>query len=148
MITSLKAANERRKVFKTHYKHYHIDSKCYYCGDPSQTIDHVPAVTVAYSIGLDELERRKINLYKVRACKQCNSILGSKELLTLDDRARFVYERLQKLYKRLLKAQEWDSEEILELGPVLRSYVLSHHDAKNWVEHRLQYMEDLFYDVL
>ena len=148
MITSVKAMEGRRKAFRTHYKNYHTDTKCYYCGDPAETIDHVPAINVAYVMGLDILEKRNIKLLKVRSCGQCNSILGDRQLLTLDDRARFVYEALQSRYKRLLRAQEWDREELLELGPVLRSYVLSYHNAKSWIEHRLQYMEDLFYDVL
>ena len=148
MATSIKAIRDRRKAFRTHYKHFHEGNKCYYCGDLAETIDHVPAIKVAYSMGLEILEKRNIKLLKVRSCRQCNSILGDNSLLTLDDRARFVYEALQRRYKRLLQAQEWDREDIRELGPVLRSYVLSHHDAKSWIEHRLQYMEDLFYDVL
>ena len=46
---------------------------CQYCGIPADTYDHVPALSKVYSLGVSEFEKKKIRLWIVPACNECNS---------------------------------------------------------------------------
>ena len=126
------------------YKGY----KCYYCGDPADSFDHSPAISVAYAYGSAYFEKKRIPLVKVSCCRQCNSILGGRGLNTLSRRARHVYDRLQKKYEKYIQMTEWDADEIAELNGWLKQYVQTQSDFKLYMERRFQYMEDLHYDIL
>ena len=130
------------------YKVFYKINKCYYCGDQGDTIDHVPAISIAYSIGPDRLESMGVSLIKVTACRECNALLGDLPLNTLDERVVYLYDKFQTRYKKYLKMAYWDNDELDEIEGMLRSYVESANDVKIYIERRLSYMEDLFYDVL
>lgn len=131
-----------------HYKFYCRDTKCYYCGDPASTIDHCPALSVAYAYGADYFTGRNIKFWKVPACRQCNAILGNKPLNHLHQRVRHIYDRLQSKYEKYMKMTEWHPEEIAELNGWLREYVQTQSDFQQYMERRFQYMEDLHYDII
>lgn len=139
---------EKRKAYRGLYNKFHSGAKCYYCGQSADTIDHVPALEVALMLGADNLSESGIKLITVKSCRECNALLGNRAINTLDERAEYIYHRLQKRYKRLINSEEWPDDDLEELGTVLKSYISIHANAQFWIERRLQYMEDLFYDVL
>jgi hypothetical protein len=99
-------------------------------------------------MGADKIEDMGINLYTVSACMECNTLLGDRSLLTTDDRVGYVYGAIQKKYKRILKAPEWDDDEVDELDGSLQVYIETQNMLRSWVERRLQYIEQVHFDIV
>jgi len=135
-------------AMECHYKWLFKGGKCYYCGDLADTKDHVPPVSAAYSFGADYFTEKKIPLLKVPACRSCNLLLGSLPYWTLGSRVKYLYERIQKKYHKILASEEWDDEELEELGYNLKNYIETHQNFHSWLERRLEFMEDCFYDIV
>ncbi len=142
--------NRKQKMGRYHkfYMRFWVNEKCYYCGDKAGNIDHVPPIDYVYSYGRDAVESNGITLLLVSCCTNCNELLGSKALLTLDTRVVYLYGRIQKKYSSVLESRHWEQDELDQLGRTLRGYVGAHQDAHTWLERRLCYMEEIHYDVL
>ena len=97
MAKSNRRTRARHKLVETHYTIFYRGKKCYYCGDIASTMDHSPAISIAYATGVDYFTSQDIPLYKVSCCDECNILLGNKELNTLNERVIFIYNKLQKL---------------------------------------------------
>lgn len=70
----------------------HCES-CVYCGEPADTRDHVPPLCISPN-----------NRKTYPACRRCNcSILGNRAIPTLEERQRYVFQRLG------LTGQDYDS---------------------------------------
>ena len=139
--------NKRYRAIMVNYKPYHRSTKCFYCGDKGDSIDHVPSLYEVYTRGVDFFLNKNIQLITVNSCRQCNSVAGTKGHNT-DQRAKIIYKRYNKMYQSVLNNTFWSEEELDELGFLLRSAIEDKNTIKGWVERRLQYMEDIFYDVL
>ena len=100
---------------------YEVDPECAYCGEPSQGRDHIPPLRFAGS----ELDLpRGARWMLVGACRECNSILGARPLLTLGARRTFLIERYTKRYGKLIDCPAWNMDEIMELGRGLQTAVM------------------------
>jgi hypothetical protein len=93
-------------------------SVCAYCGDLRQCLDHVPPISVARYLNLDEL-KEKLLLYP--SCTYCNSVLGKKHLFNYAERLHHLYVKTLKRIKD--ENRQWTTEELKELGPNLRGMV-------------------------
>jgi hypothetical protein len=137
--------NRRRaEALEARYKWFHRGDKCYYCGDLADTVDHCPPLDIAYSRGVDDLSANGVALVKVRCCRECNSILGNRSLLTTESRTDYLYQKIVKRYGQYLRTGEWDWEDLAELGPNLRSAIVNSENIRLWAERRLQFMEETF----
>ena len=77
---------------------------CWYCGVPSDSIDHVPPQRIR-----DFLVERKITKYRfaeVWSCRECNSLLGARPIWDVHRRKRFIKQALRKKYRRYLAIPE------------------------------------------
>ena len=88
---------------------------CYYCGDPANTVDHIPPLSAVDTRKTDDWRKDGFKFLKVRCCSACNSSLGPKWLFRPLDRAKYIEERLIRKYER--EANLWSEEEIKEMGP-------------------------------
>lgn len=111
---------------------------CYYCGQPGITVDHVPPISLRSRLGELGLNDR-YTFHEVRACHECNVLLGARPLYTLTDRKRFMKRTLRRRYARFLRLPIWTDAQLAELGPTLKSSVLSAiltaeivHKRLNW----------------
>ena len=112
-------------------------SVCYYCGEPADSVDHViPQVVLKV---LDPMDRDYCvrRIWEVAACRDCNSVLGTKLFPTIRKRVSYLKGRLRSRYKRLLVAPRWEDWETMELGDNLRSYVEAAQLRKRIVLSRL-----------
>ena len=139
---------ERLKRYHMLYKVFHSYRTCYYCGDVAGHVDHVPALAVVDRCGLENIRKANIDLLLVNSCPDCNMMLGAKPLMTLNSRVKHLYKTIQKRYEKQIEMESWSEEELEELEGTLKQYVSSSNDIKLYIEHRLLYMEDLFYDIL
>ena len=96
--------------------------RCYYCGVPADTIDHVPPRSYRQFISCHPILSAKYKFQEVNACRECNSVLGAKALWTLSERKDYIKRYLKRTYGKD-KFIEWSNEELDELGYSLRTLV-------------------------
>lgn len=80
---------------------------CVYCGRFADTNDHVPAKCYAVQIGTRAI---------VKACSECNSLLGAQPLHTVEERRKWLKAKYEKRYASILSTPDWTEEEIKTLG--------------------------------
>lgn len=119
--------------------------RCYYCGEPAESIDHVVPRAVLRTLRvLDDQEATDAVLSRNRAmevdcCGDCNSRLGSEYSQTLIERKALLKVRLRKKYVSLLGMPAWTDAELGRLSPELRGYVLNRWLLKERIMARLAY---------
>lgn len=74
----------------------------------------------------------------VSACRECNCLLGSRPLMTLTARREFLKARYRKRYARALEAPIWTAEELAELGPGLKTAVLTQEGERRRAIRRIR----------
>ena len=87
--------------------------KCAYCGETATSRDHVIPVCV-----LRPQARRHTfhaNDWLVPSCHECNLTLGAVLLLTVPDRARYLFKVYSKRWRKLIKSPVWTDYEISQL---------------------------------
>lgn len=110
---------------------------CAYCGDPADSIDHVPPVSRVDDYRA--LALRNEAFLKVPACKECNDLAGDVLDESFLQRAERVKDSIGRKAEKYLRRIEWDEEELQELGPNLRSKVEEHGFKERWYRGRLEY---------
>lgn len=96
-------------------------SACFYCGDPRESLDHCPPLSVACALDLDKFRKNGGELVLVPCCSQCNSMLGSKKLGTPGERLAYLWAAYATLIEKTNHG--WSEEEVSELGRNLRAIV-------------------------
>jgi hypothetical protein len=110
------------KVFDASYMEKgRIGDPCVYCGQPSDTYDHVPPLH--YVERMRQTDVDKSNLRKYPACRECNSIIGGQIINTLEERRKHVRAHLKKKYASYLRMPYWDEEELAELSKELADHI-------------------------
>lgn len=107
---------------------------CFYCGDNTGiTRDHVIPVSMSS-------ETRSYNEKDVvPCCRECNSLLGNKALLTVEDRAMYLAERLTRRYASTLRAFGYGEDEINTFGPTLKSMISANVNLKSYIVSRIDH---------
>ena len=94
-------------------------SVCLYCGDVASTLDHCPPLASAHLWEKSTRSRPKFLL--VPACCECNSLLGDRHLVSLDERVNFVFKRLSTKYERNFVL--WPEPDIEEMSPMFQKTI-------------------------
>lgn len=110
---------------------------CEYCGLVSDSIDHVPPRSVRSTL-IDLGLASKYPFVEVRACRECNSLLGSRPLWTIFLRRKFIFETLKKRYKIYLEMPDWSDSELEALGYTLKESVLNGLAVRELTKKRLE----------
>ena len=103
-----------------------VDGRCSYCGQPSDTIDHVFPRSVLRNLDTTNAKLMKglrDILIKVPCCQECNMLAGYEVFSSFLSKRSYVRARLRKRYKKVLKTPEWDEEELKDLSVHLRSHI-------------------------
>ena len=110
---------------------------CTYCGDPADQLDHVPPLSrVDDYRALYPSDERYL---MVRCCCDCNRRLANSLQLDLAARMKHLKALLSRHGKRLFAADVWDSEDLEELGPNLRSAIGSDIRKAERLRQRIAY---------
>ena len=102
------------------------EHRCYYCGERAQARDHV--IPQQYHNVRSKGNFRDTHL--VPACRECNSIAGSKLFWTLKEKKDYVQGRIRERNKKFLNMPDWTPEELGEADPFLREFVETHFHEK------------------
>ena len=121
------------------------ENPCYYCGLAADTVDHVVPQSLLDAVrgsGDDALiaaVTRRRRTMVVPACRECNMLAGAKYHETLDERARYVRERLAHRHRKVLSMPDWSPSELAELSANLRSLVIAGLVERDTVRRRLRW---------
>lgn len=110
---------------------------CVYCGMPADTVDHVPPRHMRVQIqalGLVGIQERE-----VPACRECNSALGARPLLTVTERRDYMKDFIRRRYKSVLRMKDFTEEELLELGESLRGMIRRNLSMRQIIQQRLRW---------
>lgn len=110
---------------------------CTYCGDPADTRDHVPPISRVSDYEAFGL-RREVYI-KVPCCRECNSLAGDTLQDNILERAEFIKGKLARKYLHRVSLVEWDEDELDELGPILRTKVVSGRKMAKRAQDRVNY---------
>lgn len=111
-----------------------IGDPCLYCGVPSDTWDHVPALIAAEH--MKDLEIDIGDLRKFPACNQCNSFLGSVRIDSVPERRSIVLKVLRRKYAKHLAMPDWSEEELAELSDEFADDVRRHSRFASFIRQR------------
>ena len=81
------------------------------------------------------------NLRKVPACRECNSTLSGARILTIKERREAIKEKIRKKYRKFLSMPQWDDEELEEVSPEMRKYIMASLAIANHTRARLRWMK-------
>lgn len=112
---------------------------CTYCGQVSDTLDHVPPLNMVYikaEVGL-ECEGPFV---KVPACSECNMLLGKVHKVSIKERRAHIKDAIKKKYKRFLKIPNWDEDELEDVDPAFARDIRASVHFANHVRARLRWM--------
>jgi len=95
--------------------------RCVYCGEPADTLDHVPPLSRVDDYRALGVHRERYLL--VKSCKPCNVALGDSLQNDVLERIEVIKRRLRKKLGRRDTGYVWSDDDLTELGPNLRSHV-------------------------
>lgn len=101
---------------KDHWNKENFDS-CFYCGDIATDRDHILPASSRGPV------RRFSGQETVRACRECNVVLGPKIFLSIFDRIDYLIRTYRKRYKLNKPTVHWDEDELEEIGHTLASKI-------------------------
>lgn len=113
------------------------ESACEYCGNVADTIDHVPPQCIRPTLINLKLTNR-FPFFEVKACRECNSLLGKRMLWTFRQRKKFIRRALRLKYKEVLALPDWSDSEIKQLNGNLKDFVIKRAVLKEFVRARLR----------
>lgn len=127
--------SERNRLYRTYnplYTRHYIEEgyQCFYCNSPAETLDHVPPLSWIEPFGTEALSKAKIALSTVPCCRECNTFLGDRKLLTVDDRLEYLEKKYHTLFDKLVR---WSDEELAEMGESFQKSIR----AQQWRERDL-----------
>jgi len=107
---------------------------CIYCGQPADTIDHVPPVSrIDDYRAMDKVRELFVT---VHCCRQCNNILGNSLQPTIIDRCEYLKD---KLARRMTRVTLWSDDELGDIGPNLRSKLIENNRRDKMLSDRVNY---------
>lgn len=104
---------------------------CAYCGEGATDVEHVVARVHGEPT------------WTVPSCRECNGLAGAKLFYTFAEKRDYIHDRIRRKYRSVLKAGEFDREELAEMGPGLRRLLTSATEAKGILEQRLGFELEL-----
>lgn len=110
---------------------------CSYCGVPANSIDHIPPRHMRMQ--LREMELTALTVLEVPSCKECNSALGARPLLTVGHRRAFIKKWLAQRYAKYLRIPNWTEEELAGFGAGLRGRVKRNMQIRETIKERLRW---------
>lgn len=113
---------------------------CIYCGEPSDTRDHLLPITVT-----GKAQRKHV--LTVPACRQCNSLIGDAFAWSITERRAIAQNSLRRKNAVLLQSVDYSQEELEEFGSGLRPYLRRRQDEKRRLLRRLDFPSDETFDL-
>lgn len=108
---------------------------CIYCGIVCDSIDHIPPRSMRAQ--LSGVELAAIGQQEVPSCRECNSVLGGRPILTITERRAYIKAALHCRYKSYLRIPNWTEDELKEFGESLRGMIRRNMAVRDIVRQRI-----------
>lgn len=108
---------------------------CVYCGDWYQCRDHIIPVSYAQTY------RNYREKDTAPCCNLCNNLAGDSAHFTIQSKARYLHERYNKKFKKVLRLPVWTPSELKELDYGLRAYVVQRQHLKALIKLKIGNLE-------
>jgi len=129
-----------KKYGHRYKRHWATKTGCFYCGDDWSQLDHVPPISWCDAKNIAWFKERKIGFYLVQACGDCNRLLHNRPLFRLEERSRFIREKLE---NKVENAAHWTKEEINEMGEFFKKSLLAYQQGQKILLNRLRHAQNL-----
>lgn len=114
-------------------------SKCAYCGEPRECLDHVPAISQLENIDVTVYLKKGGRLLLYPACLQCNGFLGKTDLVSYYDRLDYLS---SKYIKKMEHTEVWTESELNEMGRMMRAFIEANMYKTNILVKKLEVIEE------
>src|SRR3990167_1758112 len=118
------------------------ESSCVYCGNLSETVDHIPPLAWIDALGPSYFKDLGLLIVKVPACRECNLALANRKLLTITERTAYLKDYYSKKYRRVSDVKLWTKEQIDELRGRLKQAVEKFAVYQLGTDRRIQILEE------
>lgn len=141
------ATRRNKDIYNSLYKkvqpllHPNGGYACTYCGVKGTVTDHCPPISRVddyRALGVPKEEYITIN-----CCADCNNILERSLQRNFKQRFELLKERLSEQLQDKVANKTWSKAELEELGPLLRSKVVSIQDSHKLLKARVEYYDGL-----
>ena len=144
-MTTSPEGKKRRALWEKMYgaryqKHYSSRTGCFYCGDHANTIDHCPPLSLCDLQEKKWFDKKKIGFYKVQCCRWCNQKLSNRFLLTLEERAAYILNSLERLADKFVI---WGEDEMKEMSEEFQMMLRAKKLEQNITINRIQFCQQL-----
>ena len=113
------------------------ENNCTYCGEPSDTKDHVTPVS-EYQISRKNVSYSRDKV--IPCCKECNNVLGNINVFRISERANYLYHRYRDKYKRHINLPRWSKDEILSQSKNVQQSIYDAQQLKLIIFDRLEFL--------
>jgi hypothetical protein len=124
--------------------------KCAYCGEDANTVDHIIPVSYYYSGKRSGLhltsEYGKENL--ADCCQECNYLASNKVFDSLEEKRKYIQEKLTIKYKKIINSPFWNDDEIKEMGYKFKKEIKIQQLSRKWILNRINYPIEIYPIVL
>ncbi len=115
-------------------------SRCIYCGDPATVHEHLIPLSF-----LESRQRKSDGRYlRGESCADCNRLLGDRFFDTLDDRVRFVNQKLRAIDAKV-RVAGWTGDELADMGHSMRSHIRNQQRVKAKASRRAAWVDSIDY---
>jgi len=118
--------------------------KCTYCGEKSESIDHV--IAVAFFDGKrTRLAKKNMKGKGLRtySCMECNTVLNDLYFESFKDRCLYINQKLQNRYRKIIALPEWMNHEKEELGKNFKERICGKLSKKMVILERIRWQNTL-----
>lgn len=114
------ARNKKLSLYNHYYSILSNEKICVYCGATGETEDHIPALDWIDCLGAAHFLEKGISLWIIWSCLECNLLLSTKNLFTIEERKAYLVTKYLRRYKEYLGGSSWTKEELEDVGPSLK----------------------------
>jgi hypothetical protein len=108
---------------------------CFYCGEMATVVDHVPPF-VDYSF---------FNCgFLIPSCRECNSYLSDIYFETIEERVKYIKNKLNTKYRHILDTPNWEEEELKNMGENFCREIKGMLKLKQITKERIKYYSSFF----
>jgi hypothetical protein len=108
--------------------------RCFYCGDLADTRDHVYPHSLQGGAKFEGVET-------VNACRECNSMLGVKASIWIEERFTYLIDKTVRKYQLNKLIPEWSDAELNGLGKSLRQRIAGKIKQRQRALERVMHMK-------
>lgn len=108
---------------------------CVYCGDWYQCRDHI--IPISYNQNYRNYKHGDT----VSCCSICNLLAGDSVHFSIISKAKYLYQKYSKKYKKVLKFPKWTNQELIELDYSLSNIIIRRQHLKKLIILKLENLE-------